>query len=224
MRTRWLGFLAGLVLLPSIALAVPALVFDTVPGGAGGTMTYDGVGGPLIANDIVFVEIMGTGTPANSGATLVCSNCLLDFTTGANTQEGPGQLWTWAGGGTFTLTGDVPSLGLVGATLLAGTFTGTDNTPGLAGGIGVTGTDALFIAIGVDSKNSVLAGFFGLTPEAWTFANTEIALGTFTDLGGGAFSAVPNQADIINTQVVPNPMTLLMLGLGLTGLVAVRRM
>jgi hypothetical protein len=87
MRT-WRSFMValGLMALPSVALAVPAIVLDTVPGGAGGTMTYDGVGGPLIANDILFVEIMGTDTPANSGATLVCSNCLLDFTTGANTQ------------------------------------------------------------------------------------------------------------------------------------------
>ena len=49
-------------------------------------------------------------TPANSGVVLPCVACSLDFTTGANISEGPS--WSWAGGGTFTLTGDIPLLGL----------------------------------------------------------------------------------------------------------------
>jgi hypothetical protein len=215
-----LGFLAGLLLLPSIAWAIPAIVFDTTPGGAGGTLTYDGAGGPAIGTDIVFVNIQGNDTPANSGVTLACVNCSLDFTTGANTQEGPPG-WIWDGGGSFTLTGDVPSLGLTGATLLSGTFTATANTPGMAGE-----TTGLFFALGTDVKDSTLASFYGLSPTGFTFANTEIALGTLTvDATTGAFSAIPNQADIINTQaIVPNPMTVMLLGLGMTGLVLRKRM
>ena len=218
---RGLGLLAGLLLLPASAFAVPTLVFDTVPGGAGGTMTYDGAGGPLIATNIAFVEIMGVDTPANSGGVLACTNCLLNFTTGANTQEGPPG-WVWDGGGNFTLTGDVPSLGLTGATLISGSFTATDNTPGLA----ASDVTALFFAIGVDSKDPTLASFFGLTPTGFTFANTEIALNTFTPGADGAFSAIPNQADIINTQlaVVPNPSAMLLVGLGLLMLGTVRVM
>jgi hypothetical protein len=219
MKSRVLAVLAGLFLLPSVALAIPSIVFDTVPGGAGGTMTYDGAGGALIANDIVFVNLSGVESPANAGVTLDCVNCSLDFTTGANVQEGPGQLWQWAGGGSFTLTGDIPALGLVGATLISGTFTATANTPGLAG----ADPNALFVAIGVDSKDPTLAAFYGFDPANFTFANTEIALGTFTsDPVTGAFSAIPNQADIINTQAVPNPMTMLLVGLGMAGL-AVRK-
>ena len=216
---KGLSLLVGLILLPSTALAIPALVFDTVPGGAGGTLTYDGAGGPAIGTDIAFVEIQGVDTPANNGIALACVNCLLDFTTGANTQEGPPG-WVWAGGGTFTLTGDVPSLGLVGATLISGTFTTTDNTPGLA----ATDVSALFFAIGTDTKDSTLAGFYGLGPNDFSFANTEIALSTFTPGVDGAFSAVPNQADIINTAQVPNPMTMLMVGLGMAGLALKRRL
>jgi hypothetical protein len=211
-----LSLLAGVLLLPSVALAIPAIVFDTVPNGAGGLMTYDGAGGPLLAADIVFVEIAGVDTPLNSGAALACVNCLLDFTTGLNTQEGP-PLWTWDGGGTFTLTGDVPALGLVGATLIQGTFTATESTPGLAG----TDITALFIGLGVDTKDSTLAGFYGLGPS-FNFANTEIALTTFSpDPLTGGFNAVPNQADIVNTaqaQVVPWPMSGMLLGLGLAAL------
>jgi hypothetical protein len=220
MQTSWVGLLAGLLLLPSTALAIPSIVIDTNPGGGGGTLTYDGAGGPAIGTDIVFVNLSGVDTPLNNAVTLACVNCALDFTTGANLQEGPGQLWVWDGGGSFTLTGDIPALGLVGATLLTGTFTGTPNTPGLAG----TDPNALFLALGTDTKDSTLASFYGLGPD-FVFANTEIALGTFTsDPVTGAFAAVPNQADIVNAaQAVPSPATWLLLGLGMAGLVAVRR-
>jgi hypothetical protein len=208
---KLLGLLAVVLLSATPALAIPALVFDTTPGGAGGSLVYGGAGGPLVGTDIVFVDIASIDTPLNPGATLACSNCSLDFTTGNNTQEGPTQ-WVWAGGGDFTLTGGVPALGIAdGTTLLSGTFTTTPNTPGLAS----FGTSALFIALGTDTKNAVLAGFFGLGPNDWNFANTEIALGTFTLGVGGAFSAVPNQADIINTQAVPQAATSLLLGLGM---------
>ena len=210
--TKRLGILAGLLLLPSVALAIPSIVFDTTRAGPGGTLTYDGAGGPAIATDVVFVNIQGNETPLNSGITLACVNCSLDFTTGANTQEGPP-----AGCGTvgsFTLTGNVPALGLVGATLIAGTFTGTENTPGLAGE-----TTGLFFALGVDAKDPTLAAFYGLAPTGFTFANTEIALNTLTvDALTGAFTAIPNQADIINVAPVPWPMTGVLLGLGLLGL------
>ena len=185
---KLLGFLTGLLFLPSLALALPSLIFDTTPGGAGGTLTYDGAGGPAIGTGIVFVDIQGIDTPLNTGTVLSCVGCVLNFTTGANVTEGPG-LWTWAGGGTFTLTGDVPALGLDDALLASGSFDATPNTPGLASG----GDSALFIALGFDVKDSALAGFYGLGPD-FRFANTEIALGTFTPGVDGAFSAIPNQA------------------------------
>jgi hypothetical protein len=211
------GFLTGLFLLPSTALAIPSIVIDTNPGGAGGTLTYDGAGGPAIGTDIVFVNLSGVDTPANAGVTLDCVGCTLAFTTGANLDEGPS--WLWDGGGSFVLTGSVPALGLgAGTTLLSGSFTATVNTPGLAG----TDPNALFIAIGTDTKNATLAGFYGLGPN-FTFANTEIALGTFvSDPVTGAFTSVPNQADLINITQVPMPMTALLLGLGMLGLGAVR--
>jgi hypothetical protein len=203
---------ALLLLVPTVALAIPTIAFDTTPGGAGGTLTYDGAGGPAIGSGIVFVNLASNAdTPLNPNTTLDCVGCTLDFETGANLGEGPS--WVWAGGGSFTLTGSIPALGLgAGTELLSGSFTGTTNTPGLAG----QDPNALFIAIGVDSKDPTLASFFGLSPTGFTFANTEIALGTFTsDPVTGSFSAIPNQADIINIQVVPLPPTGLLVGLGL---------
>ncbi len=176
----------ALLLVPGIALAVPTITFDTTPGGAGGTLTYDGAGGPLVGTGIVFVDILGVDTPANSGDLMDCVGCSLAFTTGANLQEGPPQ-WTWAGGGSFTLTGSVPDLGLpAGTALLSGSFTGTPNTPGLAG----TDSSALFISLGADTKNEVLAAHYGLPAGPFVFANTEIALGTFV-LGAGRAPSRP---------------------------------
>jgi hypothetical protein len=207
---KWLGILA-LALCPSLAVALPSIVFDTTPGGAGGTLTYDGAGGPVVGTHIQFVDLVGVDSPLNAGVVLSCVDCYLNFTSGPNTLEGPPQ-WTWAGGGAFVLTGDVPALGLDDAVLLAGTFTGTPNTPGLA----AAGASALFIGLGIDTKNETLAGYYGFAPDGWTFANTEIALGTFTPGADGAFSAVPNQADLINA--VPEPATLFLVGWGLAGL------
>jgi PEP-CTERM motif len=212
---KWL-LVAALALLPNLALALPSIVFDTTPGGAGGTLTYDGAGGPAVGTDIKFVDIVGVESPLNAGVTLACVDCVLNFTTGANTLEGPPQ-YIWAGGGSFVLTGDVPALGLDDAILLSGSFTGTPNTPGLAAG----STSALFVALGADTKNETLAGYYGFSPDNWNFANTEIALGTFTLGADGAFSAVPNQADLINA--VPEPGTLLLLGTGLVGVVPLMR-
>jgi hypothetical protein len=207
----------ALACLPSLAAALPSIVLDTVPGGAGGTLTYDGLGGPAVGTDIQFVEIVGIESPLNSGVVLDCVDCVLNFVTGPNLLEGPPQ-YTWAGGGTITLTGDVPALGLDDVLLLSGSFVATPNTPGLA----ASGNSALFLAIGTDTKHEALAGFYGFGPDNWNFASTEIALGTFTLGESGAFSAIPNQADLINA-AVPEPATLLLIGSGFVGLGWLRR-
>src|SRR4030095_4035866 len=95
-----------LLLLPSAAVALPAILSFDNPTLDGGTVTYNGAGGPLVATDVIFQQVIGVNTPANAGGSLYCfpGPCLLDFTTGANLTEGPPS-YTFAGGGALTLTG-----------------------------------------------------------------------------------------------------------------------
>ena len=95
----------ALLLVPGIALAAAQLNFDN-PTEDGGTLSYNGAGGPVVATDVVFQQVIGVDTPLNNGVSLFCYpvNCLLDFTTGPNTAEGP-PIYTFAGGGSLTLIG-----------------------------------------------------------------------------------------------------------------------
>ena len=88
-----------------LAAAVPALSFDN-PTVDGGSVIYGGAGGPVTATDVIFQELIGVDTPANAGTQLFCfpGPCLLSFTTGDNTGEGP-PTWTFDGGGSITMTG-----------------------------------------------------------------------------------------------------------------------
>jgi hypothetical protein len=76
----------------------------------------------------------------------------------------------------------------------------------------------MFTGSGTDTKNTTLAGFYGLA-NPFTFVTTELSLGgaAFT-LATGAFTATVTDADFQNTalsQIVPLPPSGLLVGLGL---------
>jgi hypothetical protein len=216
----FLGLLAAGVLLGTSLVAQAAILKFDDPVTPGGTVSYDGLGGAALGDTILLQSIQGLGTPLNDGMTLDCVGCALNFTTGANLTEGP-TLWNFGPGGTITVTGAVPALGIpAGTTLLSGTFSGTPNE--------ITGGDGfgLFAAVGTDSKDETLAAFFGLDPTGFTFGTTNIQ--TATTVGAnGSFTGTVVNADLNNTQAaaVPSPMTGLLLGLGMLvlGLPSVRR-
>jgi hypothetical protein len=214
----WLfGIILGL-LIASPAASLPTINVDQGTGGgqSGGTLTYDGAGGPLIGGGIGFGVLAGFDTAANAGTPLFCvPNCTLGFQTGANTAEGTvgGAAWTWAGGGSFVLEGtlntaaDGSGTEIASGTLLSGTFDGALGLVGPAGRL-------LVIGVGEDEKIGGLLDFYGISEFLpFRYANTEIVATGLTVDADGSLSGTVTNADLTNTQI-PEPGTLLLFGSG----------
>jgi PEP-CTERM motif len=225
---RWthaLSFAALLTAAPAAALPTINVDQGTGAGQAGGTLTYDGAGGPLIGGGIGFGVLAGFDTAANAGVSLFCvPNCTLGFQTGANTAEGTigGAAWTWDGGGSFVLEGtlntasDGSGTEIATGTLLTGEFTGALGLVGPAGRL-------LVIGVGEDEKIGSLLEFYAI-PEflPFRFADTEIVASGLTVDADGSLSGTVTNADLTNTQI-PEPGTLLLFGSGAAGVAMLRR-
>jgi hypothetical protein len=200
-----------------------SLLVDQVPG-AGGTLSYDGAGGPLVGTDIIFEQITGDGTPLNNGETLTLVDGRLNFSTGANLAE-PIPIYGWAGGGSFVLTADavldasmldviVPANDTV---ILSGVFVAS---PTFAA-IGIVGFNQIITsAFGIDLKHPDILAYFGIGSNDFHFANTNIsATNLVIDPGTQAFTASASESDIVNT-LVPEPSSVALSTIGLAGLAA----
>jgi hypothetical protein len=216
---------AALLVLPVVAGAQPILKFDD-PTNPGGIVSYNGAGGAAVGTDILFQSIQGLDTPLNNNVTLACVGCVMNFTTGLNTQEGTvgATPWLFGPGGTIQITGSIPTLGIpAGSQILTGTFTGTP-----AEGITVVEGEVfgLFIGSGSDAKNPALAAFFGLAnpfTHGTTSIQADVVVGANGSFSGTVFNADLNNLGTTPVQV-PAPVSLMLIGLGLVGVVATRRL
>jgi hypothetical protein len=225
---RWthaLSFAALLTAAPAAAL--PTINVDQGTGGgqAGGTLSYDGAGGPLVGTGIGFGVLAGFDTTLNNSVPLFCDPaCTLNFSTGGNLSEGAagGDPWRFAGGGSFVLDGtlntaaDGSGTEIASGTLLSGTFTGLLFTAGQAG-------RGLAVGVGEDEKIGGLLDFYGISPFLdFRYANTEIVATGLVVGANGSLSGEVVNSDLTNTQI-PEGGTLLLFGSGMAGLSALRR-
>ncbi|MGL4564327.1 MAG: hypothetical protein ACRCVD_03460 [Halioglobus sp.] len=189
-----------------------------------GTISYDGLGGALIGNDILLTTATGGGgVPLNDGNTLSCVSCLLDFSTGLNLVEGP-ALWQWATGGAFALTGDLyEGINLLfSGVLVSGAF---DAPNPIALGGGGAGSGALIVGVGSGLLAQDLADYFGIG-TAMRFATTQLALNSCdpgAEVGSFYCALQDNDLAVEAAAAVDAPATALLFGIGAAGLVATRR-
>jgi hypothetical protein len=212
------------MLVAMLAFAAPSyaatLTFDNETA-ATGNVTYNGTT-TVVGTNITFDDFDVTGAPVNNGD-YFCEACLLNFTSGNNTDETLPN-FEWAGPGTITITGTVrtaPAGAIIATgTLLTGTFSSLSALFNTA-----TGQMSLQ-GLGTDSKHADLLSFFQITNPG-SFTSTNIASANCIPSNAtAAFNCAVTEADVQNinpNQVVPEPATLMLFGLGLAGAAAVRR-
>jgi PEP-CTERM motif len=202
------------IVLAGQVQAEPILIFDQ--GAGAGTLSYSGGNGTLKGTGILFDSIIGLDTAANSGMSLSCVSCFLNFETGANLDNSL-PTYEWAGGGYFKLTGTAKDgiTTVASGTLLEGTWVGSVSGARQGSLFNVSG-------FGTDTKHAGLLDFFDLPSVPFSFSNSELS--SITSRSGGGFTANVIEADLANMAptATPEPATILLFGAGLAGLVSYR--
>ncbi len=211
MKRSWLIAVLLLSLLPAAALGDPVLDFNIVPSASAVIQYSGGATDPLTGEDLTVGTITGMLTPLHNYVAMSCIGCEVNFTTGGFTGMN-GSDYTFAGGGSITVTGSVPDLNLgAGTVLLSGSFTGAKVTQ-WAGS-----TFNVIVSGFVDTKDPDLVAYYGLPTGIPYIGNMNLSF-TMQGLEGGGFVSDPSgSGDIFNTPT-PEPTTALLMGLGLLGI------
>ena len=193
----------------SPAHAIPTIDFGLVAPTTG-TLSYGGGTAPLVGMNLEVDNVTGLQTPLNTGVSLSCTGCLLNFITGPL-----GSPWNWAGPGLISLDGAIPGAGIGSTTnLFTGTFLNATIVP-------LSGVTVVALTNFTATNNAGITGFFGM-PSGPGYVGTinlsfQVPTGTVT---GGAFNTASGGQVLSGDTALtaPEPASILLLGFALAGL------
>jgi hypothetical protein len=206
----------ALFLIAGAGIVQADVIIDFSGAGAGGTVSWAGGTSALVGTNIKIGTLSGIGT-VDTNVYNVTGNCTagagcLNFTTGSYIGTSNGLL-VFGPSGSFAVTGSIDFPGtafdISNGTLLNGTFMGATFNPN-------TGTASLVIPSGTDTKNANLLAFYGITSNQWQFGGTIQGTSVTVNFDTG-FSSTTFSTDIPN-KLVPEPSSLILLGIGISGL------
>ena len=216
------------LLLASAGPAHAAAINFVVGPSPGGFLSYFGnPGDPLLGAGLSVAFVGGTDTPLNSGVGLVCVSCTLNFTTGPFIGGNP-LGWAFAGGGVLAIQGGVDMTGdldaddptdiPVGTNLLVGTFVNVpftidfDPTSDIINGI-------TFSTL-IDIHDPRIPLNYGM--PLGVYVGTMVLSAAGFGNPPGPFVAQVN-AGFVTSSPIPEPTTVVLLGVGVLGLVVLGR-
>jgi|GEM_PF-1621704 hypothetical protein len=212
LRRFFLISMALCMLIPVTAVA-DGLIDFTIPTSTAGSLSYSGGSNSLIGSGITVSGVLGVLSPSRSGVGESITNGSLNFMSGPSVGS-----WKWGAGGTISVMGEIPSLGLANnSVLLSGTFTSASLSP-------LSPTLAKIVLAGFSGvENPNLLSFYGYSPGSPFIGSLILspAIGLWP-LGGKPFSAKGFVGGTILTSPdpapVPIPSSLLLFVVALFGL------